>query len=39
MKVQPKWLAVLALVVTALTPFVLILRRPKKQAGQTAALH
>lgn len=32
-------IAALALVVTALTPFVLILKRPKKEAGQTPAMH
>ena len=32
-------IAVLALVVGALTPFVLILNRPKEQASQSAALH
>jgi DHA2 family multidrug resistance protein len=32
-------IAALALAVTALTPFVLILRRPKKQPGQTPSMH
>jgi MFS transporter, DHA2 family, multidrug resistance protein len=32
-------IAVLALVVGALTPFVLILKRPKKEASHSAALH
>jgi MFS transporter, DHA2 family, multidrug resistance protein len=32
-------IAILALVIGGLTPFVLILRRPKKRAGSGAALH
>jgi hypothetical protein len=32
-------IAALALAVTALTPFVLILKRPKKEAGQSPAMH